>query len=151
MIFKCKLLGAILTAAITLYPVEVKAQTLSPEPMNIDGRQGVWFPRDDADYILDVMTRRIPLAGQIIEGQSRIITKQQDMIRSSTTALAQTEVLLNIQIEQNEKLARKVIELNEQGTPLIEHPALWAGIGSGVTLIILWLATNVVKAAPAGN
>jgi len=151
MILKCKLLAMLLTASITLYPSEAKAQSLSPEPMSIDGREGVWFPRDDADYILDVLTRRIPLAGQIIEGQTRVINKQQEMIRSSTTALAQTEQMLILQTEQNEKLAQKIIELNEEGTPLIEHPALWAGIGSGVTLIILWLATNVVKAAPAGN
>mgnify|MGYP000716471872 CR=1 FL=1 len=119
------LLCSVLLASAPAYA----SRPLEPVPHELDGRQGVWFERDDADLVLDALTRRLPAAEQTVEAQDKLVLLLRGQVRTATSALAVSDEL-NLRLSQTASVAWQAYEEEvESNDSLFEEPILWLIVG----------------------
>ena len=140
--FPNALIALLCSFALAFGPFVHAAEPLRSKPIQVEGEPGVWFPRDDADRLLDVVTRRHPNALGVIDFQGRLINLQAQQITTATTAL----VLTSSNAQQNLQLAqafRSAYEKEvERNNSIWNEPVLWVVVGVVLGGGVAWVATR---------
>jgi hypothetical protein len=71
------------TPYVTLIP-ELKLRTqFAPQAVQVLGRPGVWFPNDDAEYLLKLRVDTVPSLYNTVVAQDALIQQYQERVRLS--------------------------------------------------------------------
>lgn len=119
------------------------AQPLSPRSLQVDGKPGVWFPRDDADRLLDVVQRELPALRSTITAQGQLIDAQALALRTATTSLALQDDLMQVHLAYSSTVtaqALKLAEAQQEAQGFFHSPSFHFGLGVTATAIILGIA-----------
>lgn len=122
------LTASLCSVVLVVAPVHAQ-EPLETKSVEVDGRAGVWFPRDDADRVLDVVTRKLPAAEGVIETQKKIIDLQVQQIHTATTGWAQSTELNEKQGEFSDTVLKAYKEEADRNSGLFSEPVFWTLIG----------------------
>ena len=122
-------IASICSIALVIAPALTHAQPLESKSVEVDGRSGVWFPEEDADRLLDVVTRKLPEAESVIETQQEIIELQVQQIRTATVALVETSSVAKMHHDLAATAIKAFNEEADRNSGLFNEPAFWIVVG----------------------
>lgn len=124
-----KLLNGSVVFLCSLLAVTPVAAQDQPAAIPYKGAPGVWFPRDTADKLLDVVERKLPAAQDVIAAQDKLLDLQLKQIATATTT---TQQALDLAAQQ-EEFATTVQQAYEEevnrNSGLFQQPVFWFAVG----------------------
>jgi hypothetical protein len=126
------------------FQLELKSD-FSPKPVVVEGKDGVWFPNEDAEYLLKLRVETVPgLVGAINSQQKTIdgldlqlkLSTDKDKIRDSQVQLLQktlTDTEKRLQTELDKSIS------------WYRDNKLWAGVGFVAGILITGYVVKAIK------
>ena len=141
----CALIRVLTIVFVLLQSSSTLAAPLAPKVLQVEGKAGLWFPRDDADRLLDVLQRKLPALEKTVEAQDKLIALQKIALTTATTALERQEALAQVHLAYSSTITAKALDLARTQvpteTPLLERP--WTNFTLGFALgVIIFLAAR---------
>ena len=122
----CSLL---LIAAMVAAPV---VATAAPVALQHDGRNGVWFPRDEADKLLWKIQVEIPNLQDTIVLQDQVIKTQLQLIATSSRAQTATERYAERERELRVHFQNAYIDEVKRQDSIWNSSTFWLVVGAAV-------------------
>jgi len=111
---------------------------LTPTATKYNGQDGVWFNKVDAEKVLEVLGKRVPLALDIIDGQD----KQIGLLKESVELYKSSSLMY----QDYSKYNQQMLEVAMKSLPDLQPPQLsWyekphstflGGVVVGITLVV---------------
>lgn len=116
-------------------------------PLVHEGKQGVWFPAESADVVLQLIETTLPIALRIIDSQAEQILYLKDANLSYKTAIVQYKQVGDLNKEMYKIAMENLPKFSSLSPPWFDTTTAWFiyGIVVGVATIALasWVLDNV--------
>lgn len=132
---------------ITVTPSYAVPLQLTPKAVTIEGKEGVWFPKKQAEKLLWIIEKRLPATEKgLVVAQEELIAAQRNLIvTSSATIDAQSRLILEERARANSAFKleeQRRIELNDEkakNDSFFRQPTVWLTIGAITAGVVVFL------------
>ena len=121
---------------------------LHPKKLWVEGKEGVWFEKQEASLILDRLTllkdtqALLDDTEEVVTAADKRIAVLEERIKNADSRVASQKDRADL----NEKLATKALDDLEDSTSWTRSPVLWMGVGIVGTVIIGVLLKTAIDA-----
>lgn len=116
------------------------ALRLLPKQLEVDGVQGLWFPKNQSEQIT-LHLQHIPKLEAIIEEQDGLIAVLEDQVETASASAATNEEIARLERERGDDYK----SLLDKEMSWKKSPLLWVGVGAGAATIIIGSVLVLVK------